>query len=152
MDRDNLAATARVIIRKPPQEVFGAFSDAGQMSKFWFSRDDKGLEQGQRSTWSIGTGEAAFSFDVMVKELNEPHKLVIEWVGPDEVATLVTWTFEETDSGDTVLSVEETGFTGSTEAVVARALDSTGGFNQVIIAAKALLEHGVAVNVVADHA
>lgn len=50
-----------------------------------------------------------------------------------------------------ILTIEETGFTGSPEAIMACALDSTGGFNQVIVAAKALLEHGVALNVVADH-
>ena len=59
---------------------------------------------------------------------------------------------EETEEGDTILTIEESGFAGSQEAIVERALDSTGGFNQVIIAAKALIEHGVAVNVVAAHA
>ena len=38
------------------------------------------------------------------------------------------------------------------DSILERVLDSTGGFNQVIIAAKALIEHGVELNVVADHA
>ena len=36
--------------------------------------------------------------------------------------------------------------------IVAQVVDSTCGFNQVIIAAKALVEHGIELNVVADHA
>jgi hypothetical protein len=43
------------------------------------------------------------------------------------------------------------GFTGSDEQIFVSVLDSTRGFNQVIIAVKAFVEHGVQVNVVVDH-
>lgn len=76
---------------------------------------------------------------------------MIEWPGHDGRYTQVTWSFEETDEGGKILTIEECGFTGSREAIVERALDSTGGFNQVIVAAKALIEHGLELNVVADH-
>ena len=56
------------------------------------------------------------------------------------------------DNGDTILTIEESGFVGSSEAIVARVLDSTGGFNQVVVAAKAFIEHGIGLNVVASHA
>lgn len=56
------------------------------------------------------------------------------------------------EPGTTLLRVEETGYSGDPETVIAAALDSTGGFNQVIIAAKAWLEHRAPINVVADHA
>ena len=58
---------------------------------------------------------------------------------------------EETDSGHTLLTITETGFQGSQSEVAAKALNSTGGFNQVILAAKALIEYGVAINVVDAH-
>ncbi len=77
---------------------------------------------------------------------------MIEWVGQDGNPAQVEWTFEETDEGDTILVVEESGYVGDGNAIVERALDSTGGFNQVIVAAKALLEHGIELNVVASHA
>ena len=86
-----------------------------------------------------------------VKELRRPNRIVIEWENGGEY-TQVTWSIEETEQGDTILTIEESGFTGSSDAITERALDSTGGFNQVIIAAKALIEYNVGVNVVADHA
>ena len=152
MNTDNLSANARTLIRKSPSEVFAAFADARNMSKFWFTRRDHGLKEGESVTWFLGSGEDAFSFDVLVKELNEPHRIVIEWVGNDGNPAQVSWSFEETEEGDTILTIEESGYSGSREEIVKRALDSTGGFNQVIIAAKALVEHGVELNVVADRA
>jgi len=152
MDDNKITAKASTRIRKPVAEAFAAFADADKMSKFWFTRRDDGLQEGEPVTWSMGSGDDAFEFEVLVKTVRKNEKIVIEWVGPDGNPTLVSWTFAETDDGDTILTIEETGFSGSSEAVVERALDSTGGFNQVIVAAKALVEHGVELNVVNDHA
>ena len=152
MSSTRLSAKARILIRKSPAAVFDAFANAEKMSKFWFTRHDEGLKEGEAVAWSLGTGADAMSFDVHVTEVREPEMLVIEWVGYDGKATQVTWSFEETDGGDTILTVEETGFTGSDDEIVKRVIDSTGGFNQVVIAAKALIEHGIELNVVADHA
>ncbi len=121
------------------------------MSKFWFTRRDQGLTEGESVRWFVGSGEDAFSFDVLVTELREPHTISIEWAGHDGSPAQVVWSFEETEDGDTILTIEESGYAGDPDAIVERALDSTGGFNQVIIAAKALVEHGVELNVVTDH-
>lgn len=151
MNTDNLKAIAKTRIRRPPSEVFAAFSDADAMSRFWFTRRDDGLREGESSTWFLGSGEDAISFEVRVLELDRPNKLVIEWENECGLAR-VKWLFEETDDADTILTIEESGYTGSDDAIVARALDSTGGFNQVIVAAKALVEHGVGMNLVDDRA
>ncbi|MGN6546152.1 MAG: hypothetical protein ACTHK7_13945 [Aureliella sp.] len=42
------------------------------------------------------------------------------------------------------------GFTGSPQEVTAQVIDSTGGFNLVLAAAKALLEHGIKLNLIRD--
>ncbi|MDH3642100.1 MAG: SRPBCC domain-containing protein [Gammaproteobacteria bacterium] len=152
MNVEKLSARAGIRIRKTPSEVFAVFADASAMSKFWFTRRDGGLKQGESISWFVGSGEDAVSFDVRVKELSYPNRIVIEWGHDDGQHTQVTWSLEETEHGDTILAIEESGFTGSSDAMLERALDSTGGFNQVIIAAKALVEHGVELNVVADHA
>jgi len=145
-----LTAKASIRVRKPPEAVFAAFVDAHAMSQFWFTREDEGLQAGKDSTWAIGAGENAFSFAVRVKELRRPHTIVIEWEnGPGY--TQVAWSIEAAGDGETILSIEESGFTGSDEAILQRVLDSTGGFNQVIVAAKAYLEYGAALNVVAAH-
>lgn len=148
---ENLTGIARTRIRRSPTEVFNAFADAGAMSKFWFTRRDDGLKESETATWFLGSMADAFSFEVLVKELTHPNKLVVEWER-DGNSTLVTWLFEETEDGNTILTIEESGFVGSRDEIIAQALDSTGGFNQVIIAAKAFIEHGVELNVVADHA
>ena len=150
MNLENLSAKAAIRIRKPPSEVFTAFADARAMSKFWFTRRDAGLKEGETVTWFLGDDPDALSFPVRVKELTRPNKIVIEW-GHNGDQTQVTWSLEAIEGDATLLTIEETDFKGSREAMVDRALDSTGGFNQVIVAAKALIEHGVALNVVADH-
>ncbi len=149
---ENLSAIAKTKVRRPVSEVFAAFADAEKMSRFWFTRKDDGLVEGEAVTFYMGPEAGAFSFGARVKALNEPHRIVTEWEGPDGNATQVTYSFDETEEGDTVLTIEETGFGGDVENQVAQALNSTGGFNQVVIAAKAFIEHGVSVNVVADHA
>lgn len=151
MNIERLSATAKIRIRRPPSDVFDAFANANVMSKFWFLRRDDGLKEGESVSWFIGSGEDAISFDVHVKELNRPNRIVIEWENGGEY-TQVRWSFEGTAEGDTILAIEEFGFTGGDEAIIERVLDSTGGFNQVIVAAKAVIEHGVDLNVVADHA
>ena len=152
MNNSKPVARATTKVRRSPRDVFAAFADAGKMSRFWFTRYDDGLKAGEKSRWFLGPGDDAFSFEVQVREVRVPDRLVIEWTGPDGNSTQVTWSFEETGDGDTILTIEESGYVGSSEAVVRRALDSTGGFNQVIIAAKALVEHDVGVNVVNDRA
>lgn len=151
MNTEKLSAKAKIRIRRAPLEVFLAFVDAGTMSKFWFTRRDEGLREGRSVPWFIGSGDDAMSFDIRVKELSRPNRIVIEWENGG-VFTQVSWSIEGTAEGDTILTIEETGFAGSPEAIVERVIDSTKGFNQVIIAAKALIEHGVELNVVADHA
>lgn len=148
---DNITARAQSIIRAAPAEVFDAFVDAETMSKFWFTRRDKGLEEGETVSWYIGGEEDAYAIEVNVKELVKPDRIRVEWWGGEHF-TEVLWRILETDDGHTNLTIEESGFKGSREEIVASALDSTGGFNQVIIALKALLEHEATINVVADHA
>lgn len=152
MKHSDISAVARTLIRRPPAEVFAAFADAEKMSKFWFTRKDRGLRAGESVEWFLGSEEGAPSFFVEVKEVREPERLVIEWTGQDGNPAQVTWSFEETEDGDTILTIAETGYSGSHDAIIERALDSTGGFNQVVVAAKAFIEHGAALNVVADHA
>jgi uncharacterized protein YndB with AHSA1/START domain len=145
-------ASARIKIHSAPTEVFAAFAEAERMSRFWFMRRDDGLRQGEKCTWYLGKSEDAYAFDISVSHLSEPDSMVFEWPGPDGNITSVRWSFEDDGGGSTILSVEETGFSGSDEEIAAKVLDSQGGFNQVVVAAKAYLEHGVAVNIVDDHA
>ncbi len=121
------------------------------MSKFWFTRRDDGVKEGATITWFLGGGEDEITFDVRVEELRHPDKLAISWER-DSAITRVVWTLEATEKGEAILTIEESGFAGSDDAIVNQVVDSTGGFNQVIVAAKAWIEHGVALSVVTDRA
>ncbi|MCW8109897.1 SRPBCC domain-containing protein [Alteromonas ponticola] len=147
----NLVARAQSIVRSSPDKVFEAFVNPERMKKFWFHRTDSGLKMGESVTWFIGDDDDAFGFTVQVLELKKDSLIHIKW-GNEDTWTEVRWILEETNTGDTKLTIEETGFTGSNDDIIVRALDSTGGFNQVIVAAKALLEHNTVINIVTDHA
>ena len=102
-------------------------------------------------TWYLGAQPDAPGFEVQVTSIERPSLIVLEWENAGGFTTVV-WTFETKSPDTTLLRVEETGYSGDPQSVIAAALDSTGGFNQVIIAAKAWLEHRAPINVVADHA
>lgn len=146
-----ITAKAQIIIHRPAAEVFEAFADPEIMTRFWFPRASGGrLEEGKEVTWYVGTDEDAYAITVRVKAAREPDMLRVEW-GEEGAFTDVEWTFEAKGDNATVIRVCESGFPGGQIEAFKAALDSTGGFNQVITAAKALLEYGVRMNVVEDH-
>ena len=50
-----------------------------------------------------------------------------------------------------MVSITASGFDGTDDEKVARAMDSMGGFTSLLAGCKAYLEFGVALNLVADH-
>ena len=61
-----------------------------------------------------------------------------------------TFRFLPWEDGSTYVQVTEIGLRGNGDEVVAHVAGSTGGFYQALCAAEALLEHGMALNVVRD--
>lgn len=150
MPIDDVTAKAQILVRRSRDEVFNAFVDPVVMSKFWFKRKDQGLREGDTITWFVGDASDALEIEVRVKSIKQPSQIIIEW-GQDGQFTTVSWTLVEQNSDVTRLVIEEHGFIGSRDEAVSQALDSTGGFNQMIVALKALLEHNSTINVVEDH-
>lgn len=140
-------ATAEMLIRRPAGEVYEAFVDPAVTTKFWFTRGSGRLEAGSSVTWSWEM--YGVSTEVEVRELVPAGKILIDWdAGTDEVST-VEWLFSP--RGDhTLVKVRNFDLKGDADAQVGRAIDSAGGFALVLAAAKAWLEHGVALNVVRD--
>ncbi len=85
------------------------------------------------------------SVDVAVKSLERDRRIVIEWPTP------VEWVFTPRGDDATVVRVTASGFTGTDDERVAKALDSTGGFSFLLAGCKAFLEHGIELNLVRDH-
>jgi uncharacterized protein YndB with AHSA1/START domain len=142
-------AKAQMLIRKPAAQVFEALVDPAITSRFWFSKGSGRLEVGQRVRWDwemYGVGT-----DVDVKAIEENRRILIEWNGPDNPAS-VEWRFEPRGEDQTFVAVKNWGFSGDAESVVAQALDSTGGFSFLLASLKAFLEHGIELNIVEDHA
>jgi uncharacterized protein YndB with AHSA1/START domain len=138
-------ARAGMLIRRPVGEVFEAFADPAVTSRFWFTRGSGRLEPGARVRWDwemYGVGT-----DVLVKAMEPDRRIMIHWNTADD-PTEVEWLFEAR-GGDTFVTVENRGFEDSA-AGVAKALDSNGGFNLVLAAAKFWIEHGIDPRIIED--
>jgi len=138
--------TAEMLIRRPVGTVYEAFVDPAVTTKFWFTRSSGRLEEGVRVRWDwdmYGVGD-----DILVKKLEPNRRLEIEFSD----GTTAEWTFTARKEGGTFVSIVNYGFAGSEEEKTAQAVDAMGGYTMVLCALKALLEHGVRLNVVADKA
>ena len=136
---------AEMLIRKPPADVFNAFVDPAITTKFWFTKSSGKLEAGKRARWEwemYGVGD-----DVDVQAIEPNKRISFEWSFPK--SNLVEMTFAPHAKG-TMLSITNSGLRG--DDVIAEALDLTQGWNLVLAAAKAWLEHCIDLNLVADKA
>lgn len=143
-------AKAATMIAAPPLVCYEAFATPDRMTEFWFPRVSGPIEKGVTLTWYVGTAPDAHPITVEVVEAMPGERIDIRW-GDGTQMTDVSWTFIE-KGPMTEVKVTETGFEGDEAAQAAQAIDSTGGFSQVLIAAKALIEHDISINVVEDRA
>lgn len=142
-------AKAQMLIRKPVAQVFEAMVDPAVTSRFWFSKGSGRLEAGKQVRWDWEM-YGVFA-QVEVKAIEKNQRILIEWNGPDHPSS-VEWTFEPKGDDRTFVCVKNWGFRGDADKAVAQAIDSTGGFSFLLAGLKAFLEHGIELNLVADHA
>ena len=141
-------AKASLLIRRPVSDVFEAFVDPEVITNFWFDRSSGRLETGKTVQWHWTMFD--MSVDVDVLEVKENERIEVKWGTDADNTSVLEWTFNQRSADTTFVSVVNRGFSGDADKVVSAALDSTGGFALVLAAAKAWLEHGVRLNVVAD--
>jgi uncharacterized protein YndB with AHSA1/START domain len=139
-------AKTGMLIRKPVAEVFEAFVNPEVTTKFWFTKGSGRLETGKQVTWDWEM--YGISIPVTAKSVEPGKRIVIEWPGAGGPTT-VEWIFTPCDDG-TFVSITNSGFTGDGDELVKQATDSTQGFSLVLAGLKALLEHGVQLNLVPD--
>ena len=142
-----VVAKAEMLIRKPVAEVFEAFVDPAITSRFWFTKGSGRLEPGKRVTWEWAMH--GVSAQVSVKAIERNRRIQIEWPG-EGGPTTVEWIFRPLTDATTFVSITNTGFSGAADAVAGQAVGSTEGFTLVLAGLKALLEHDVRLNLVAD--
>ena len=134
---------AQMLIRTPVAAVFEAFIDPAITSRFWFTRGSERLEQGKNVTWHWDMYGATAQVAVKVVEPN--RRILIEWPTP------VEWLFTPRKDDTTFVTITASGFGGTEDEKVARAIDSMGGFSLLLAGCKAHLEHGIMLNLVGDH-
>jgi len=142
-----LIAKAEMLIRKPVAEVFEAFADPAITSKFWFTKGSGRLEPGKQVRWDWEMYNQ--SVQVQVKKVEPNRRIVVEWSGYDKPTT-VEWNFTPHENNTTFVSVTDFGFSGDLEEAVKQVISSTEGFTIVLAGAKAYLEHGIQLNLIAD--
>jgi uncharacterized protein YndB with AHSA1/START domain len=140
-------AKTGMLIRRPAADVFEAFVDPDITTKFWFTRGSGRLDAGKQVRWDWEMYE--ISIPVTVKDIEPTKHIIIEWPGYSGPTT-VEWTFEGRGDGTTFVSITESGFISDGDELVKQVADSTQGFTLVLAGLKALLEHNVSLNLVAD--
>jgi uncharacterized protein YndB with AHSA1/START domain len=140
-------AKAEMLIRKPVDEVFEAFVNPEITSKFWFTKGSGRLEVGKTVQWEWEM--YGFSIPITAQEIEANKRILIEWPGYG-APTTVEWVFTARPDGTTFVSIINVGFSGEEEAILNQAVSSTEGFTLVLAGLKALLEHNIQLNLVAD--
>lgn len=143
--KGNYAETA-LLIRKPIAEVFNAFIDPQITTKFWFTKSSGNLETGKTIDWIWEMFDHTAS--VQVISIIPDEKIKIQW-GNDEDA-IVEWLFKSMGSNKTFVTIINAWLKGTTDEIMAQIRDATGGFTWVLAGAKAYLEYGLELNLVAD--
>jgi uncharacterized protein YndB with AHSA1/START domain len=136
-----------MLIRKPVGEVFEAFVNPDITTKFWFTKSSGRLQAGQQVQWEWEM--YGISIPVTAKAIEPDKRIVIEWPGYSSPTT-VEWVFAPQTDGTTFVSITEAGFIGDGDELVKQVTGSTQGFSLVLAGLKALLEHDVRLNLVAD--
>lgn len=143
----NRFADSAMLIRKPVVDVFEAFINPAITTKFWFTKSSGKLEVGKRVEWAWEMYGA--STVVKVKSIIPNEKIIIEWGEPGD-ESIVEWTFRSLDNAETYVSIVNKEIKGTTEELVMKIRDSTGGFTWVLAGLKAYLEHNIELNLIGD--
>jgi len=136
-----------MLIRRPVADVFEAFVNPDITTKFWFTKSSGRLEVGKQVQWEWEMYDISIS--VTAKAIEPNKRIVIEWPGYSGLST-VEWMFASQKDGTTYVGITEAGFTGDGDELVKQVTDSTQGFTLVLAGLKALLEHNIGLNLVAD--
>jgi len=140
-------AKTGMLIHKPVANVFEAFIDPSITIEFWFTKSSGRLEVGKQITWKWEMYDA--STHVTAKVIEPDKRIIIEWDGYSG-RTTVEWKFAAHTRETTFVSITESGWTGNGDELVKYATNSIQGFTWVLAGLKALLEHNVRLNLVAD--
>lgn len=142
-----MIAKTEMLIRRPVAEVFEAFIDPAITTKFWFTKSSGRLEAGKKIHWEWGMYNASTDVNVLAIEPNK--RIFVEWDSEGETTT-IECIFTSRPDKTTFVSITNSGFHGTQEEIAQQAIDATEGFTLVLAGLKALLEHNINLNLIAD--
>lgn len=140
-------AKAEMLIRRPVDEVFNAFINREITTKFWFTKSTGKLEENRKIEWSWEMYN--HTVPVLVKTIETNQRIVVEWGNYDDLTT-IEFLFKTLRETGTFVSILNYGFQGDSNHILTQVRDSTEGFTLVLSGLKALLEHGIKLNLIAD--
>ena len=140
-------AEAGMLIRKPIEQVFEAFTDPKITTNFWFTKSTGRLDENDEVLWTWEMYN--HTVPVFIESIVKDEKIRIQW-GNYEERTTVEWTFVPLDESRTFVNVINVGFKGTPDELLAQVRDSTGGFTLVLAGLKAYLEHNIRLNLIVD--
>jgi uncharacterized protein YndB with AHSA1/START domain len=143
----SMIAKTEMLIRRPVAEVFEAFINPEVTTKFWFTKSSGRLEAGQQVRWDWEMYNSGT--DVNVKAIEPNKRILIEWMAFG-APTTVEWVFTSRPDDTTFVRITNSGFQGTADEIAEQAIGSTEGFTFVLAGLKALLEHNLNLNLIAD--
>ena len=142
---NEVVVEAQMMIRRPVAVVFEAFVNPDITTSFWFTKSSGRLALGKKVIWEWEMYGVATEVEVL--EVVPNQQIRIQWGDP---ATTVEFVFTEMEEGYTYVVIKNYGFGQEGEDLLREVIDSTGGFTTVLDGAKAFLEHGLALNLIAN--
>ena len=143
-----LQSRTGMLVRRPVDEVFAAFTDPRVTTKFWFTHASGALAPGAEVEWRWEMYGVRST--VRVVGFEPGRRIAIDWIDEDGGSTRVEWLFEPRSAASTFVGITHDGFAGDALEQAAQARDSTEGFSLVLAGLKAWLEHGIQLNLVGD--
>jgi len=151
----NPIVTSGMLIRKPVAEVFEAMVNPEITSNFWFTRGSGRVEAGKTIEWEWGQFGLKDTVDILEVKPNE--LISLNW-RLEDLTTTVEIHFKPKSVSTTFVRVLEKGFWNSPpfedknlEKKINLMLGQNGGWALVLSNMKAWLEHGLDLNLIADH-
>ena len=144
-EKNSPVVETQMLIRRPAAQVFQAFVDPAITTNFWFTKSSGPLESGQTVTWEWEM--YGVSAQVLVKEVIQNRKIVVEWGAP---ATTIEFEFKDMNDQTTYVVIKNYGFRLEGDELIQAIKDNTGGFTTVLDGLKAYLEHNLKLNLIAD--
>lgn len=131
---------AQMLIRQPAATVFDAFRDPAITTKFWFTKSSGLLEENKTVIWEWEMYGAKAAIEVL--KIVPHHLITISWDNGK-----ADFMFKSISSGT---YVEIAYYNYPEDTPTASIADNVSGFTTVLDGAKAWLEHGLKLNLIAD--